>query len=205
VPADCTIVARPGSDPVAAAHGSHDGIVRLLAVGALVPRKGFDVLIAALATLANIPWRLTVVGDPGRDPKTAAQLDADIARLNLGNRVTVLGAVSRERLEELYAGADLFTLASRFEGYGMAYAEAIAHGLPLIGTTAGAIPDTVPAGAGVLVPPDDTGALALALRRLIENADERRHLAMAARAAARQLPTWQDSAKIFSRTLEALA
>jgi glycosyltransferase involved in cell wall biosynthesis len=205
VPADCIIVARPGSDPVAAAHGSHDGIVRLLAVGALVPRKGYDVLIAALATLANIPWRLTVVGDPGRDPKTAAQLDADIARLNLGNRVTVLGAVSRERLEELYAGADLFTLASRFEGYGMAYAEAIAHGLPLIGTTAGAIPDTVPAGAGVLVPPDDTGALALALRRLIENADERRHLAMAARAAARQLPTWQDSAKIFSRTLEALA
>ena len=87
----------------------------------------------------------------------------------------------------------------------MAYAEAIAHGLPVIGTTAGAIPDTVPAGAGVLVAPDDVGALALALRRLIENPDERRRLATSAREAAGQLPTWQDSAKIFSRALEAVA
>ena len=124
---------------------------------------------------------------------------------NLGNRVAVLGAVSPERLAELYAGADLFVLASRFEGYGMAYAEAIAHGLPVVGTTAGAIPDTVPAGAGVLVAPDDAAALALALRRLIENPDERRRLATSARAAARQLPTWQDSAKIFSRALEDFA
>jgi glycosyltransferase involved in cell wall biosynthesis len=205
VPADRIVVARPGSDPVAAAHGSHDGVVRLLAVGAIVPRKGFDVLIAALATLADLPWQLAIVGDRGRAPKTAARLDADIARRNLGDRIAVLGAVSPERLEELYVGADLFALASRFEGYGMAYAEAIAHGLPVIGTSAGATPDTVPAGAGVLVALDDAGALALALRRLIENADERRHLAMAARAAARHLPTWQDSAKIFSHTLEVLA
>ena len=87
----------------------------------------------------------------------------------------------------------------------MAYAEAIAHGLPVIGTTAGATPDTVLAGAGLLIAPDDAGALALALRRLVENANERRQLAMAARAAARQLPTWQESVKIFSRTLETLA
>jgi glycosyltransferase involved in cell wall biosynthesis len=205
VPATRIVVAHPGSDPAAAAHGSRDGVVRLISVGALVPRKGFDVLIAALATLADLPWQLAIVGDRGRDPKTASQLDADIARLNLGNRVAVLGALSPERLEQLYAGADLFALASRFEGYGMAYAEAIVHGLPVIGTTAGAIPDTVPAGAGVLVAPDDTGALARALRRLIDDPDERRHLAMAARAAACHLPTWQDSAKIFSRTLEDLA
>ncbi len=179
--------------------------MRLLSVGAVVPRKGFDILIAALATLPDQPWRLTIAGDRGRDPKTAAQLDADITRSNLGNRVAVLGAVSPERLDELYAGADLFVLASRFEGYGMAYAEAIAHGLPVIGTTAGAIPDTVPAGAAVLVAPDDAAALAHALRKLIENSDERRQLALSARAAARQLPTWQDAAKIFSRTLEDFA
>lgn len=205
VPADRIIVARPGSDPVAVAHGSRDGIVRLIAVGALVPRKGFDILIAALATLADLPWQLAIVGDRGRDPKTASQLDADIVRRNLGDRVAVLGAVSPARLEELYAGADLFALASRFEGYGMAYAEAIAHGLPVIGTTAGATPETIPAGTGLLVAPDDPGAFARALRRLIANAGERRHLAMAARAAARHLPTWQDSAKIFSFALEALA
>ena len=205
VPVDSIIVVRPGCDPVPKAHGGHDGIVRLLAVGAVVPRKGFDVLIAALATIADLPWHLTISGDRGRDPKAAAQLDADIARFKFRDRVDVLGAVSSELLAALYAGADLFVLASRYEGYGMAYAEAIAHGLPVIGTTAGAIPDTVPKGTGVLVAPDDSGALALALRRLIENADERRQLAMAAREAARQLPTWQDSAKIFSHTIEAAA
>ena len=205
VAADRITVARPGNDPVPMAQGSTDGIVRLLSVGALVPRKGFDVLVAALATLADLPWRLTIVGDRGRDPKTAARLDADIAHHDLAHRVAVLGAVPPERLDELYTGADLFVLASRFEGYGMAYAEAIAHGLPVIGTTAGAIPDTVPAGAGVLVAPDDTGALAHALRRLVVDADKRQHLTMAARAAARHLPTWQDAAQLFSRTLEAFA
>ncbi|MGH6725142.1 MAG: glycosyltransferase, partial [Pseudolabrys sp.] len=76
--------------------------------------------------------------------------------------------------------------------------------LPVIGTTAGAIPDTVPAYAGILLPPDDADALAHALRRLIENKDERQRLGAAARTAAIQLPGWHDSAKIFSRTLEAL-
>jgi glycosyltransferase involved in cell wall biosynthesis len=205
VAADRIVVARPGNDAAAAARGGDDGIVRLLSVGALVPRKGFDVLIAALATLADRPWRLTIVGDRGRDPATAARLDADIARCNLGSRVAVVGAVPPERLEQLYIAADLFVLASRFEGYGMAYAEAVAHGLPVIGTTAGATPDTVAADASVLVPADDVAALARALRRLIDDPQERRRLAAAAREAARRLPTWQDTAAIIARTLEALA
>jgi glycosyltransferase involved in cell wall biosynthesis len=117
----------------------------------------------------------------------------------------VLGAVSRERIAELFAGADLFTLASRFEGYGMAFSEAIAHGLPVIGTTAGAIPETVPAGAGILVAPDDAAALAAALRQAIENPHDRRRMAASARAAAQALPSWQDSAKLFARALEAVA
>jgi glycosyltransferase involved in cell wall biosynthesis len=204
VPSDHITVARPGNDPVPMAQGSSDGVVRLLSVGAVVPRKGFDVLVAALATLTELAWLLTIAGDRGRDANAAAQLDADIARFKLAGRIKMLGAVPPARLDELYAGADLFVLASRFEGYGMAYAEAIAHGLPVIGTTAGAIPDTVPAGAGVLVTPGDVGALAVALRRTIENPEERRRSAVSAREAARQLPAWHDSAKIFSGVLEAL-
>jgi glycosyltransferase involved in cell wall biosynthesis len=202
VPAERITVSCPGTDPAPMAQGSQDGIVRLLSVGAVVPRKGFDVLIAALATLKNLPWHLTIAGDRSRNPEAAAQLDTDVRRHNLGSRVAVHGAVSPERLAELYAGADLFVLASRFEGYGMAYAEAIAHGLPVVGTNAGAIPDTVPAGAGVLVAPDDSNALALALRKVIENPDERRRMGMLARAAASHLPTWQESAKIFARVIE---
>ncbi len=203
VPEDRIVVACPGTDTVAAAHGSNDGIVRLLAVGAIVPRKGFDVLIGALATLTDLPWHLTIAGDRGRDPEAAAQLDADIMRYGLGGRIAVRGSVSHEHLAELYAGADLFTLASRYEGYGMVFSEAIARGLPIIATTAGAIPETVSAGAGILVAPDDAAAFAAALRRAIENPEERRRMAVSARAAALSLPNWKDSAKLFARALEA--
>jgi glycosyltransferase involved in cell wall biosynthesis len=161
-------------------------------------------LVAALATLPDLQWSLTIAGDCTRNPKAAAQLKTDIERHGFGNRIAVSGAVSAQRLGELYAGADIFVLASRFEGYGMAYAEAIAHGVPVIGTNAGAIPGTVPPDAGVLVAPDDASAFASALRRLIGNADERRRFADAARSAARQLPSWPESAKLFAHALEAV-
>jgi glycosyltransferase involved in cell wall biosynthesis len=205
VPAERITVAKPGSDPAPLARGSHDGVVSLLSVGAVVPRKGFDVLIAALATLPDLSWRLTIAGDRTRDRDAAARLDADIARHALGDRIVATGAVSPQRLAVLYAEADVFVLASRFEGYGMAYAEAVAHGLPVIGTVAGAIPDTVPPDAGLLVTPGDVTALAEALRRVIGDEGLRRRLASAARAAAPQLPTWWHSAEIFARALETLA
>src|SRR5262249_5977031 len=110
---------------------------------------------------------------------------------------------SSEDLSELYTRADLFVMASRFEGYGMAFSEAIAHGLPVVGTDIGALRDTVPAGAGVLVAPDDAAALATALRRLIDNAAERRRMADNARAAAQTLPRGQDSANLFAAAIEA--
>jgi glycosyltransferase involved in cell wall biosynthesis len=160
------------------------------------------VLVAALATLAELQWHLTIVGDRTRSPATAAQLDADIARYKLSGKVAVLGTVSSEALGELYAGTDLFVLPSRFEGYGMAFSEAIAHGLPVVGTAAGALPETIPVGTGVLVALDDAAALGTALQRLIENGEERRTMAAAARTAAQTLPRWQDSAKIFATAIE---
>ena len=205
VPAKRVMVARPGSDPAPVAQGSQDGVVRLLAVGAVVPRKGFDVLIAALATLADLPWQLSIAGDRTRDRTAVARLDADIARHGLQDRVAVLGAVSPQHLATLYAQADAFALASHFEGYGMAYAEAVAHGLPVIGTHGGAIPDTVPPEAGLLVPSGDVAAFAGALRRVIGDGELRRRLANGARAAALQLPTWRQSAEVFARALEKLA
>ena len=148
-----------------------------------------------------MPWRLTIVGDCARDAACAAALKADIARLKLGDRIELKGAVDARELSGFYADADVFVLPSRHEGFGMAFAEALAHGLPVIGTTAGAIPDTVPAGAGVLVPPDDRPALAAALRRLIEQPDERVRLSAGARAAVHALPTWRSSAELFSRAI----
>jgi glycosyltransferase involved in cell wall biosynthesis len=118
--------------------------------------------------------------------------------------VRLAGAVPAESLADFYTQADLFVLASRFEGYGMAFAEAIAAGLPVIGTTAGAIPEAVQ-GAGVLVPPDDIEALAAALRSVIGDTKERHRLSEGARAAAANLPTWQAAAQTFARVLESVA
>jgi glycosyltransferase involved in cell wall biosynthesis len=205
VPSQRVSVVRPGNDPVPAAPGSNDGIVRLLSVGSVVPVKGYDLLIAAVATLADMPWRLTIAGDRTRDRTAAARLDADIETYGLGDRVAVLGAVPPERIIELYLASDVFVLASRFEGYGMALAEAIAHGLPVVSTRAGAIPDTVPRETGLLVPPDDAAALAQALRHLIGDHVERRRLAANARTAAAQLPSWQDSARLFAGAIEKAA
>jgi glycosyltransferase involved in cell wall biosynthesis len=208
VPAGRVTVARPGSDRVppapAGSDHRHDAAIELLSVGAVVPRKGFDILIAALATLTELPWRLTIAGDLTRDRDTAARLEADIARHRLEDRVVTLGAVSPERLTALYAEADAFVLASHFEGYGMAYAEALAHGLPVIGSHAGAIPDTVPPDAGLLVPPGDVAAFARSLRSIICDPELRQRLAHGASAAALRLPSWRQSAEIFSRALETL-
>jgi glycosyltransferase involved in cell wall biosynthesis len=204
IPPEFITVARPGTDRGEIAKGSSDGIVRLLSVGSIVPRKGYDVLIAALAPLAALPWRLTIAGDRTRDETAAAQLDADIASHGLAERVVVMGALPAERLAALYTEADLFVLASRFEGYGMAFAEALAHGLPVVGTTAGAIPDTVPPDAGVLIEPNDINALTRTLRMLIGNPKERQWFASGARAAGEQLPAWKDSATLLVGAIEAL-
>jgi glycosyltransferase involved in cell wall biosynthesis len=203
VPAERVTVVRPGADRAAPGTGAGQATVALLAVGAVVARKGYDVLLAALARLVDLPWRLTIVGDLGRDAEAVARLHADVARLHLADRVRIAGVVSAKRLANLYASADIFVLASRFEGYGMAYAEAIAHGAPVVGTTAGAIPETLPASAALLTPPDDAEAFADAVRRLIENPDERRRLSAAARAAAAALPTWEESAALFAQAIEA--
>lgn len=201
---DALSIAPPGSERVSWVPGGSRDVVALLSVGIIVPRKGYDLLVAALATLGDLPWRLTIVGDRRHDAQASARLDADILRHGLTARIAIEGTVPAERLAELYSTADVFVLASRYEGYGMAFAQAIAYGLPVIGTTAGAIAETVPVGAGLLVPPDDVPALAAALRRLISDRDARARLADNARAAANLLPTWPASAAVFARAVEGL-
>src|SRR5262249_47310053 len=107
-----------------------------------------------------------------------------------------------DELTPLYESADLFVLPSRFEGYGMACTEAIAHGVPVVGTTAGAIPETVPAGAGVLLPPDHVEALAAAVQPPLPNEDRRDRPPAGARAAT--FPSWREQAASFARVLDNL-
>ena len=196
-------VILPGTDRASFAIGNNTPPC-LLSVGAIGPRKSFDLLVEALAPLADRSWRLVIAGDRTRDPAAAARLDVVIAQHDLAGRIEVMGKVSADQLETLYAAADLFVLPSRFEGYGMAFAEALAHGLPVIGTTGGATPYTVPASAGRLVLPGDVAALTEALRALIDDDDLRRTLATGARAEATRLPSWAESGAQFSAQLTRL-
>ena len=205
VAADRISIVPPGTDRVPITPRMRGSTVELLAVGSVVPRKGYDILLAALTKIRDLSWRLVVAGDRTRDLATPRMLDARILRLGLEERITFAGAVTARALHQLYANADLFVLPSRFEGYGMAYAEAIAHGVPVVGTRVSAIPETVPPGAGVLVPPEDADALAATLRDLIEEPARLAKLAGGARAAAMTFPTWPDSAALFARVLERAA
>src|SRR5204863_8744288 len=112
-------------------------------------RKGYDLLVAALARMRDLPWTLLIVGDCSRSPETVRQLEGDIARFDIAERIVLRGAAASDEIAALYDAADVFVLPSRYEGYGMAYAEAVAHGLPVIGTTAGAVPGTVPESARI--------------------------------------------------------
>lgn len=204
VPADRLSVVLPGVDRPTAAIRRHGGVLRLLSVGTIVPRKGFDILVDAVAQLVDLPWHLTIAGDRSRDVAEAVRLDGIISRHDLGARVEVLDKVSPDHLVALYRDADLFVSASHFEGYGMAFAEAMASGLPIVGTTGGAIPRTVPSSAGRLVPPGNAAALADALRELIKDDGLRQRLAVGAQKEAAKLPSWSASGTKFSDLLAIL-
>jgi glycosyltransferase involved in cell wall biosynthesis len=188
-------VVPPGTQKPAASRPQRepDAPLRLLCVATVTPRKGHAVLIEALARLGARHWRLDVIGSLTRDPATAAAVRDALARHDLTARVALLGEWPRARLSEAYAAADLFVLASYHEGYGMAFAEALAHGLPIVATTGGAIPEVVPPSAGILVSPGDVAALADALARLIDDAALRARLAAGAVAEGNNLPSWDDT------------
>jgi glycosyltransferase involved in cell wall biosynthesis len=198
-------VVPPGTERAALARGSAGPGLALLCIASLIPRKGHLVLLEALAELCDLDWRLTCVGSPERDPACARAIGAAIERLDLGARVQLAGEQSEAGLPPFYDAADLFVLASHHEGYGMVLAEALAVGLPVVATTAGAIPDTVPKTAGILVPPDDPPALASALRRVLSEPGLRQRLAAGARAARAELPSWADAAQAFAAELDIAA
>lgn len=177
---------------------------RLLSVATLTERKGHALLLDALARVKDRQWHLDCVGSLERDPATAAAVTRRIAALGLDGRVTLHGEVPRATLDALYARSSLFVLASHFEGYGMALAEALVHGLPIIATTGGAIPDTV-GDAALLVPPGNVDALARALEHALGDAALRTRLAAKARVRAAALPTWTDASARFAAAIEDLA
>ncbi|MGR3494043.1 glycosyltransferase family 4 protein [Citreimonas sp.] len=199
---DRITVAPPGTDrPTTAPAPATPPLI--LSVGIQHPRKGHDVLIAALIQLVDLDWRAVIVGQPWDAPH-AAQLAGMAAQSGLGARLDLAGRVEQARLDTVWSQASVFALATRYEGYGIVFDEALVRGLPIVSCATGAVPDTVPQGAGLLVPPDDARAFAGALRRVLEDADLRQSLAAASAAAGARLPWWDDTARIAGEVLDAL-
>jgi len=202
---EAVAVVEPGVDPAPPARGS-DGPdpTRLLCAATLIPRKGHDVLLRALADLADLDWRLDCAGKADLDPGWAAEIERLARDLELSERVVFHGELSESALAQLFAQSDLFVLASRYEGYGMAVTEALARALPVVTTTGGALVDTVPDSAGLAVAPDDPSAFADALRRALADRETRTHLNEGAQAARARLADWPTQARAFADRLAAL-
>lgn len=196
-------IAPPGTDrPAHRGRDPAQPTIALLAVGAVIPRKGYDVLVEALRQLADLDFACLIIGTTERCPATVAALRAAIRAGGLDHRITLAGEV--DDVDRAFANADIFVLPSRYEGYGMVFGEALAHGLPIVATLAGAIPSVVPADAGHLVPVDDPIALADALRGVITEPEHRARLAAGSRRAARDLPDWTDTARLIGEALRKL-
>jgi glycogen(starch) synthase len=163
-----------------------------LSVGRLEAYKGFsDVLMALRALERDLPptWAWAVVGE---GPERAALEHMQPA----GGHVHFLGRASEGLLHALYASADIFVHGTHFEGSSLVTLEAMAHGLSVVATRAGGIPDKVEHGlTGILVEPGDVGALAEALRTLCEGEGKRRLFGERGRARALELFSWRPLAR----------
>ena len=205
VPTTRIRVVAPGFDRLPKDEGPGqtipDGTVRALCVAQWIPRKGILELVRAWALHERPDAALELVGETDADPGYAASVRAAIAD---APSIAVRGLVDDEALAAAYAAADLFVLPSRYEGYGIVYAEALAHGLPVIACDVGPVPEVVGEDAALLVPPGDVKALSGALDLLLNEAGLRERMSAAARRRAAELPRWEDTAAGFLRVLREL-
>jgi glycosyltransferase involved in cell wall biosynthesis len=205
LPPDRVHVAEPGVARASPVRGTASG-GRLLCVAALTPGKGHDLLLTALGKVAHLEWNLVCVGSRDLDPSYAAQLAVLAEELGIGGRMWFAGTRTRKGLAASYAAADVVVLATRVESYGMVVTEALARGLPVIATSVGGVPEAVgqlPDGRrpGLLVPPDDPGTLADAVRRWLERPDLRASLRENAMERRACLSGWDATSAKVSQVL----
>jgi glycosyltransferase involved in cell wall biosynthesis len=209
LPGDRVHVAEPGVDSAPLSPGTPTG-AELLCVAAVIPGKGHDVLLDALATMTDLAWDCRCVGSLDRDPAFAEKLRRRIWEAELGDRVHFTGPLSGPDLDRSYESADLFVLPSRAETYGMVVTEALARGLPVVATDVGGVAEALGHGAGGtrpgrLVSPGDSAALADALRAWLGDAELRLAWRRAARERRASLTGWSTTTSVLARVLAAAA
>jgi glycosyltransferase involved in cell wall biosynthesis len=206
IPAHQVHVARPGVDRVPAPARPVRG--RLICVGVLGRHKGQDLLVEALADLAELDWHCVLAGPLDRDPAYTEQLQARITRLGYRHRIRLSGVLTGAALSHAYTTADLLVAPSRSETYGMAVTEALAHGLPVIAAAVGGLPEALGCTAdgtrpGQLVPPGDPAALAATLADWLGDERHRHRLRAAARQRRSTLRGWEQTTQEIANALTA--
>ncbi len=205
VPESRLHVALPGVEPAPLTEPTAAGS-RLLSVGAVTPVKGHDVLVAALALLADHDWSWSLVGSAVDRCQAEAVWSAACAS-GLDGRIRLAGALTGPGLAAAYAEADLLVLPSRHETYGLVAVEALAHGVPVLAADVGGVREALGRAAdgaapGLLVPADEPPALAAALREWWASADLRASLRAAAASRRETLRRWSDTAADVARLLD---
>lgn len=195
-------IVPPGANDLPRATPADDDNPLMLSVGVLTRRKGHDRLLNAASRLTDLPWRLVIAGDSGREPAHAAELAALIEELGLADRAELIADPSPETMQRAWNAASLFALATRWEGYPAAVAEALRRGIPVVATSAGDPGKLVPIDAGAVVAPDDMASFGKALRRLLFDRNLRRDMANEAWQAGQRLPDWRTRAESFITYLE---
>lgn len=195
----------PGVDAAPLAEGTHGGS-RLLCVASVTPRKGQDVLVEALARVADREWSCRCVG-PWRDPEFLDRVRGMIAQYGLEQRVELVGAQSPERLALEYDAADLVVLPSRAETYGMVVTEALARGVPILASTVDGVPEALgvtPDGTipGRFAEPDDALAWAQAFDEWFSDPALRERWRRAARRRRAMLESWDATSARIAALLD---
>ncbi|WP_087718002.1 glycosyltransferase family 4 protein [Salinicola salarius] len=202
VPAEKIAVIEPGVELGQLASGDGSGTPRLLCIATITPRKGQDLLVEALSGLTSLPWQCDLIGALDRADAYVDEVRKAIDAHQLNERIRLLGSQPTDRLTEHYRQADLFVLPSHYEGYGMVITEALAHGLPVVTTTGGALAHTLPDAAGIKVPPGDVTALRDALKRMLEEPETYRRYQTGAREIRDTLGDWNRAAEAFGQALK---
>jgi glycosyltransferase involved in cell wall biosynthesis len=200
-------VVPPGFDGLPVVVGSHvtrDRPVRALCVAQWIERKGILTLVEAWTLRERKGAVLELIGETDADPDYAVLVRAAIEAAPRGS-IVVSGCVDDAALGASYGAADLFVLPSRYEGYGIVYAEALACGLPIIACDAGPVPDLVGREAAVLIRPDDREDLSAALDLLLGDFELRVRMSAAASSRASRLPRWKDTVAGFEQVLRTVA
>ena len=195
------VVAYPGgdrlgclaSDAVVEARCRRAGPLQLILVGNLTPNKGVLPLIAGLSRLPPESWRLSLIGSLTMDRAYVQQVRSLIDRLGLGNRIDMPGPLDGHELAERLNDSQVFVLPFSYEGFGVACLEAMAWGLPVVGSTRGALKEFVYDGInGVLIPPGDMTAFTQQIQRLHRDRNLLADYGQEALKTFRHRPGWRD-------------